>query len=630
MPLCQEVWIHNGGLGLLGGSELQCGGNLALTNASYLWLYGGPTNGIGATASNSILVNVAGTLSTATNCWIYPQSDSINGGSPLFSVGNLTIAAGGGIYADARGFGQLYGPGAGQYSYGGAGHGGGGGIGSGLTLRGPIYDDIDAPIQPGSGGGNPTIGGAGGGLVRVTATGTVSVAGSIMANGESLRGTHGPGGSGGSIFINCLRFEGAPSGLLQAYGGWANINGAPGGGGRIAVIYDTAAQAGHNPRVRFSTTRGYGGFTLAYGKGSDDGTVYLSDVSFLSGGMTNAFQDVYLFIPGLTNWAVNELTLNNCRFVFGPSGTVVTVTNTLNITNYGGFGLRGNASLTCSNLFLSATSSLSMYAGPTNDALDYGLLVTLASSMSIASGSWVYAYSDSTNGGSPLFLIGKDLTIGNGGGFYADGRGFAIANGPGVGTPTYGGGAYGGKGGNGNGGVGGSPYGRTNVPIHAGSGGNVQPGGGNGGGAVRVEAAGTVTLNGTLRANGDPGYTANAGAGAGGSVLLSCGRLVSTASSSLLANGGTGSGYGGGGGGGRIAIWSGINAIDRERMLAGDEAAVAKHLVGTNAADVGFLGTYSVTNGSGYVNTNPVGAQPGSAVFLLFQYPPPGTMLILQ
>jgi hypothetical protein len=57
---------------------------------------------------------------------------------------------------------------------------------------------------------------------------------------------------------------------------------------------------------------------------------------------------------------------------------------------------------------------------------------------------------------------------------------------------------------------------------------------------------------------------------------------------------------------------------------------VAKHLVGTNAADVGFLGTYSVTNGSGYVNTNPVGAQPGSAVFLLFQYPPPGTMLILQ
>ena len=129
---------------------------------------------------------------------------------------------------------------------------------------------------------------------------------------------------------------------------------------------------------------------------------------------TGLFQDTYLYIPGLTNWAVGSLVVDNCRFVFGQPGLVVTITNDLTITNSGALGLMGNALLTCSNLAVRGGGYLSMFAGPTNATLNYGALVTLAGSMNMTSGSWVYAYSDSTNGGSPLFQIAQNLNVSSG------------------------------------------------------------------------------------------------------------------------------------------------------------------------------------------------------------------------
>jgi hypothetical protein len=131
------------------------------------------------------------------------------------------------------------GPGAGQITGtgthygGGGGHGGAGADGS-SGLGGPIYGVTNAPLNPGSGGGGASAG-DGGGAVRIEASGTVAMDGTVNASGDN--GWYGGGGSGGGIFISCHAFQGATSGALRADGGnaTANANSAGGGGGRISV-----------------------------------------------------------------------------------------------------------------------------------------------------------------------------------------------------------------------------------------------------------------------------------------------------------------------------------------------------------------------------------------------------------
>jgi len=51
-----------------------------------------------------MLVNVAGSMTVASNCWVYPSSHDTNGGSVYFRVKNLTVNAAGGFDATAVGF----------------------------------------------------------------------------------------------------------------------------------------------------------------------------------------------------------------------------------------------------------------------------------------------------------------------------------------------------------------------------------------------------------------------------------------------------------------------------------------------------------------------------------------------
>jgi hypothetical protein len=79
-----------------------------------------------------------------------------------------------------------------------------------------------------------------------------------------------------------------------------------------------------------------------------------------------------------------------------------------------------------------------------------------------------------------------------------------------------------------------------------------------GGGAINLTVAGTLTLDGTVGADGNGGVFPGAGGGAGGSVLLTVGSLAG--GGNIAANGGAGQdGAGGGGGGGRIAIYAPTN-----------------------------------------------------------------------
>lgn len=166
------------------------------------------------------------------------------GGVPGFHIviyDTATIESGAALIADGRGHRGGVGPGAGALSpdgccSGGGGYGGAGGAGRD-SQGGVVYGNAQAPVELGSGAGNPEFygtGGAGGGAMRLTVYGTLQVDGTLSADGARGSFTSG-GGSGGSILI-------AKAGILKGTG-WITANGAAGdfnrggggGGGRIAI-----------------------------------------------------------------------------------------------------------------------------------------------------------------------------------------------------------------------------------------------------------------------------------------------------------------------------------------------------------------------------------------------------------
>jgi hypothetical protein len=531
------------------------------------------------TVVTSTTVTVNGTVTHLANT----DSNGGDGWTPdqrvWIACANLTVAAAGIINVNSMGYpgrpsgssSSGCGPGGSPaFNFaGGAGYGGKGGT-SGNTPPNPggvTYGDPTQPQDPGSGAGgnnaNQGSSGAGGGVVRIQATGNVTVNGTISANGGDGGLNHGPGGSGGSIYITCLTFAGT-DGTICADGGKGPDFGGSGGGGRIAVVYDTSAQAGVSPQpnVLFAARDRTG--VLGEATRSEPGTVYVSDGCFFPTKLVKA--DCMGMIDPASDWRLTQLTVSNVWFGF--VGATVTVSNNFNVISAGRFDLRGNSSLhVMGNATASgASSELRVFSGPTNGiSPDYGTLVTVDSALVAASGGWVRSYSDSTNGGSPLFRV-QNLTIADASsGFEADGKGYAGQQfGPGYGpggSPEAmfaGGGGYGGMGGkSASSSTGGLAYGSAEIPMDPGSGSGgqqVNQGyGGNGGGLIRVEAYESITLNGTLSARGEDGHGNQGGAGSGGGIYLQCDTF--TGSGALRVNGGNGHSSGGGGGGGRLAVW---------------------------------------------------------------------------
>lgn len=182
-------------------------------------------------------------------------------------VGTITAASKGypGV-ADASGTG----PGAGTYTPGsrqaasGGGHGGDGGTGA--WPGGSSYDSVTQPVQMGSSGSagydNWLPGGAGGGAIKITASGTLTISGTISVNGGG--GGYIGGGAGGSIYLIASTLAG--NGSLTATGGGSNTGG--GSGGRVSMNYSTANNFGGT----VSVTAGSGG-------GAEAGTIVYIDTA---------------------------------------------------------------------------------------------------------------------------------------------------------------------------------------------------------------------------------------------------------------------------------------------------------------------------------------------------------------
>ena len=226
--------------------ELRCG-SLSLSNGGVFTVYSGPS----AMTSDAYgaYAKVDGCLTIASNSWIYLWSSPTNGGSALFRVGALSIAAGGG-------------------GYGGAGGPGVSGVGGGT------YGISNAPVWPGSGGasGWDSRAGNGGGAVRIMADSRVTIDGLVSASGDNTL-DHGGGGSGGSIWIECMTLTGATTGVVRANGGTglcpangSQYTGGGGGGGRIAF------RAGYYRQLWTPTVAGALGSNTVY---AGDGTIVL-------------------------------------------------------------------------------------------------------------------------------------------------------------------------------------------------------------------------------------------------------------------------------------------------------------------------------------------------------------------
>ena len=153
---------------------------------------------------------------------------------------NATIDAGGIMAVDGKGYPIASGPGAGLSSNSigsGAGYGGNGGASS-VSLGGVTYGSAQQPVDRGSGGGRgwqATTGGAeGGGAIRLTVGGVLTVNGRLSAGGNAALQDDGGGGSGGSILLAAGALAG--NGVIAADGGAGELyDGGGGGGGRIAI-----------------------------------------------------------------------------------------------------------------------------------------------------------------------------------------------------------------------------------------------------------------------------------------------------------------------------------------------------------------------------------------------------------
>ncbi len=222
----------------------------------------------------TLMVNRNSTLTLSGTEQITSSYLSVVGNSSLsiipgqtisLAIQNINVDSGSFISADAKGYGVAAGPGAptavydpnnpnpyyAGASYGGVGY---------LNTSTSTYGSSTMPTDLGSGGNGSHA--AGGGAIRFIANSIINN-GTISANGANTS-------SGGSIYITTNTLSGA--GSFQANGGGLfcpYICYGPGGGGRIAIYYQTSSFTG--------TTVASG--TNGNGIKSGDGTVYIVNES---------------------------------------------------------------------------------------------------------------------------------------------------------------------------------------------------------------------------------------------------------------------------------------------------------------------------------------------------------------
>lgn len=577
---------------------------------------------------------------------------------------NMTLGLYGSVNADGRGFrggvsGVLnhdgQGPGGavhGTYGTAGGSYGGMGGDSYSTGYPRPAYGDPEAPVLPGSGGAGKDAaeGGAGGGAIRLEVGSRLTVNGTITANGGSGNGA----GSGGGVAIQCGSVAGM-RGVIRADGGrGTGTTGSGGGGGRVAILYDPAAQKTVGPGASVAVSCAHGAqdgyYSWAVNRDGKPGTVLFTDSQLMQTEIGDGGGGLYSWSadPGVLDVtgfslvdtrapfrADKDATHNFSAWVELPRVRTFAVTNDVRVKN---------AKLVLSNCVLRIGGGLTLtdsgrvfvFAGATNPGTAaFGALVAVTHDLLIASGGWVLPVSQGVNGGSVLFRCANLNIATTNAGFLADGFGYGshtqypginvnLGYGPGGGGYRSGGG-YGGRGG---GPYPGETYGNPNAPAQGGSGGGYQLAGlgYNGGGLVWIEAAGAVNVDGSILARGEPrsgaaGYT---GCGAGGGIFIRCADFKGSTNAVMSADGGNAASTGASGGGGRIAVWTRpVSERNAEKIVNNQlSQIVGSQIIATHFPR--YLGKATADGG-----TIGSAGEAGSVVFLTIGRPP-GMLMIVR
>ncbi|MCX6360517.1 MAG: hypothetical protein NT029_11945 [Armatimonadetes bacterium] len=421
---------------------------------------------------------------------------------------NLTVAASASLDVTGAGYPSRQGTGHGDYGGGNGATYGGSGAGNGLWTYGSMVEPADFGSGGGSNVGDAYPGGAGGGKMRLIVHGDLANNGAILAEGGVAPNTGG--GSGGSIHATLGSLSG--NGVISADGGTPDVSSLPagwhaggGGGGRVALYYGSTAFTG-----TVSAQGGRGFFDTSVADGGP-GSVYTLQ--------TGATAATLTFDNGGAIGAIYQPAFVRTEADVFMRGAVMVMSDEPD-----GVSVR--------NLTLGPGTTLTCLGGGS-----YGLRATVAQNLTVQSGAAINVI----------------------------GLGYPSRSGPGYGDYGAGNGATHGGSGAANGRW---AYGSVVEPTDMGSGGGSNVGdaypGGSGGGRIRLTVPGTLLLDGAIRADG--AGSVNAGAGAGGSALLSVGTMAG--SGIITANGGTpdssslpGGWLAGGGGGGRIALSYGADAF---------------------------------------------------------------------
>ncbi len=472
-------------------------------------------------------------------------------------------------------------------AYGSSHHAGGsyGGIGAGYNFAGAGlgYGDPREPDELGSGGGADgyTDGGRGGGRVTILATDALVVNGAIRADGGESAGGSAGDGSGGAIWITTHRLAGA--GRIGADGG-GNESGTAGGGGRVAIycdyvdleddfgnLYDITAFGG---RGGDDTRAASAGTVFIQYDGQDNGNLYIDDN-----------------YSGVTAPESTELPHMGFGIIAGVTEDTLTTDGLVTLLAGGLAGLRINPDITQTETFeiLSNTSGGITVVTPNENNVAFadvaqvgdayagsyrydsvtfrrggnlktGDLLTVEGMMRIDEHGLLTHFDATTAFVSRLDLTVGDLYIAETGRIDVTGRGYVGGTGHNesgrtlnnaYGSSHHAGGSYGGLGGGYSGGISSETYGSETNPENLGSGGGADgyTDGGDGGGRIFITAL-DMTVDGAIRADGEPGVGGSAGNGSGGTVNIDTGVL--DGSGTIEADGGGDTCVGGGGG--RIAI----------------------------------------------------------------------------
>ena len=435
-------------------------------------------------------------LLVASNSWLI-----ITNLNQLVVSHDTIVLEGGGISADGGGYAGGLGNGGGYSATSRSGGGGYGGYGALNTAgRGYAYGSIPSPVERGSGGGNGSgtsaapYGGSGGGIARVNITGTLTLDGTLSANGLAGARNSG-GGSGGSVWLTVGTLSG--NGFISANGGAGDLSSGSGGGGggRVAIQCATNLFTGN--------VSAYGG---AGGVAGGAGTIYLKPNNQSIGQVIVDNGGQYGTNTAVNNFGVYDLTVRGGAAVF-PSSTY----------------------LILSNLFVRTDSVFLSNPVQTN------LQLVVLSNVVIEAGA-------------AMSVNGQGFPQGTGPGAGYSGTDYS---GSGAGYGGYGGDSATAPGGTNYGSA------TQPVDQGSGGGfgsGPVYGSGSQGGGAIRLSVGGNLMVDGWLSANGTDGWQDNSGGGSGGSIWVNARTIFG--SGYIMADGGYGELYNGGGGsGGRIAIY---------------------------------------------------------------------------